>query len=57
MTNDVPIEHLGPWETHEAYHGSLGLVLSRFANRKPDFGLIVGHNRDLAVWLRGSNRR
>ena len=59
--------HVAPvWETqHGAYHGPFPAILSHFAYPKPHFGLIVRHNRDLAVswatWLRllvrGSNPR
>ena len=57
MTNDVPMERFGPWETqNRAYHGPFWVGLSRFAQPKPYFGLLCAKS---VTWpylgLRGSN--
>ena len=49
VTNDVPIEHLGPWGTqHGAYRGPCEADLNRFATPTPILGALWV---DTVIWL------
>ena len=59
MTNDMPMERFGPWETQQrADHGPFGAVLCHFTHPKPYFGLIWAKTMTWPyLGLRGSNLR